>query len=882
MAVYEFGVHVTMLTMNNGVIAHRDESGQLVGTISRGFLQSFDWSNANVIGLGDSIDSDELIGTSLDNLIFWDWSTVTSHTTGIEPPLGVRHFLPATSQVTAIDIFRLNDGNDILNLSYNRDVAGFQSYDFNATAYGGDGNDLLISGGGNDQLFGESGLDTVFGGIGNDYIDLGGAFAESFAELGFGGTGNDTIYGGNGNDTLSGGSEDDRLFGGSGLDTIGGDAGNDTIYGGDGEAPALGDALEGGSGDDTVYGGFGADNIDGGAGFLDRLFGGDGNDQITDSDGMVLMSGGAGADILYSNFSATWTASGNLATVYGGGGIDNFSMGSSQQNLNLVIAMDDGSADANDAVLLSNIFNQYATVTATLGGGDDSFRGSIGGNGSHIDRVAGDAGNDTLYGGAGSDTLYGGTGFLDFLIGGATTALAADAADVLVDSDGVAYARAGEGDDSLNITFASNWVGSGGNASDLVTLDGNGGADSYVLFSLNAAQRLIINTDDGGAADGNDVVDWAGIASSYDVITTFMRGGDDNYIGTGPGAGTGNRIDIVYGGLGNDTLSGGIGNDTLFGSDVADSASDTGGDTLFGRGGDDRLYGGAGADSLFGENGLDTLYGGLGDDTVAGDNGVDTLYGGFGIDTLDGGADNDLLYFNADNTVVGDNAAQDYVQGWDGSVQLAQYSYIGRTVNWSFDTFEGGAGIDSLVGTAGDDVLLANTDDLYINGAGQASSPGRMAGIEVVLLGAGADIFIANDPNGNTASGTAFTTSLSIYGGDGGDVVYTGNGDDRIVGDQAVGGIDILAGGVGNDTIWGDLQDSRTRPPARAIRSTAAAATTRCTAEPAAIRCSAATAPTRSMPGWATILCSIPTIPPFCSAATDRTPSSWGSPMPGR
>lgn len=765
MAIYRFVFEVPTNLMVDIDVQLRDEAGTLIDVVSGSYV-SWSWHVTNPIGNGDSVDSDELTSGAVDDLIYWDWETI-GNAPGA-PPETARYFLPSGSQTLAIDIFRLNDGNDILNLSYNRDVAGFQSYDWNATAYGGNGNDLLLSGGGNDRLFGELGDDTVFGGGGDDLIDLRGNTAEALGEFGYGGTGNDSILGDEGNDQLSGGSENDHLQGFGGLDTLEGDVGNDTLFGGDGgNNISAGDVLSGGAGDDTSYGGFGADNIDGGSGFLDRMLGEDGNDQMTDADGMVLMSGGAGDDIMFSNFSATWAAAGNLATVYGGGGADTFSMNSAQQNLNLVIAMDDGSADSTDTVTFSNVANSYSTSTATLGGGNDGFRGSLGGNGARTDRVAGEAGNDTLYGGAGSDTLDGGTGFLDFLMGGTQTALAADAADVLVDSDGVAYARGGEGDDTLNITFASNWVGSGGNASDLVSLDGNGGGDRFVLFGGNAAQRLIINTDDG-TANGNDVVDWSGVASSYDVVTATMLDGDDNYIGTGPG-GTGNRIDIVYGGLGNDTLSGGIGNDTLFGSNSSNAVSD-GNDTLFGRAGDD------------------------------------TMAGGYGIDTLDGGADNDTLLFNVDNVVVGDNTAQDYVQGWDGSVELAQHSYNGRTVNWSFDSFEGSAGTDSLVGTAGNDVLLGNTDDLYINGVGQASSPGRMAGIEIVMLGAGADIFIANDPNGNTASGTAFTTSLSIYGGDGGDVVYTGNGNDLIVGDQAVGGIDILAGGVGDDTIWGDLQ----------------------------------------------------------------------------
>ncbi len=904
---------VGIRAINNINIEFHGEAGELLDIIFRFSLTAWDYLAAAPFGVGDSL-TDQLTATSGNDLVFWDWETVSD--SAHANPVTVRYFLPSGNQVQAIDIFLLGDGNDVFNLTYDASVAGFQSYDFNATAYGGTGNDLMMSGGGNDGLYGGEGLDTVFGGAGNDTIDLRGNVAEALGEFGYGGSGDDQITGDEGNDSLSGGSDNDRLEGLGGLDTLEGDAGNDTIYGGDGgNNISSGDVLSGGSGDDILYGGFGADNLIGESGFLDRMFGDDGNDQISDSDGIVLMSGGAGDDIMFSNFSGTWTAAGNLATVYGGGGSDTLSMNSAQQNLNLVITMDDGSADSTDTVTFSNVANSYNTSTATLGGGNDGYRGSLGGNGTRTDRVAGEAGNDTLYGGAGSDTLDGGTGFLDFLMGGTQTALAADAGDVLVDSDGVAYARAGEGDDTLtitfasnwvgtggnasdlvsldgngggdlftlgsgnaaqrliinaddgsadgndsvnwaaassyaavtatlgdgsdvynaattggsgtrndtvyggggsdtiyggagfldalyggaqtalasdagdvivdsdgvvyarggegddsfNITFASNWVGSGGNAGDLVTLDGNGGADSFILFSGNAALRLVINTDEG-VANGNDVVNWSGAASSYDVVTVSMLGGDDNYIGTGPGGGTGNRIDIVYGGIGNDTLSGGIGDDTLFGSNAGNAVSD-GGDSLFGRGGND------------------------------------TLSGGYGIDTLDGGAENDVLVFNADNTVVGDNDAQDYVQGWDGSTQLAQHGYNGRTVNWSFDTFEGNTGTDSLVGTSGDDVLLGNTDDLYINGAGQTSNSGRMAGIEIVMLGAGADIFVANDPNGNTTSGTVFTTSLTVYGGDGSDAAYTGNGADLLVGDETVGGADVLAGGGGNDTIWGDLQN---------------------------------------------------------------------------
>ncbi len=895
-------------------IEYHDEAGTLVDVIFRPALVTWSYFNPNPFpGVGDSLTSDELIGTLTNDLIFWDWETVSDNAT--TATAAQRYFLPAANQIAAIDIFRLGEGNDILNLTYDRSVAGFQSYDFHVTAYGGTGNDLLMSGGGNDFLYGEEGADTIFGGGGNDFIDVRSNAAEPISETAYGGSGNDIIHGGEGNDLLFGGEDDDTIEGYGGLDTISGDGGNDLIFGGGG-ATTPGDALNGGAGNDTVYGGDGADVITGGTGFLDRLFGGDGDDQLADEDGVVLMVGGAGNDMMYSNFVVGWSAPGSLATIYGGGGADSFSMGSVNPNLNLVIAMDDGSADAADSVILSNVANQYATVTATLGGGADIYHGSRGGAGTRIDRVDGGAGNDTLYGGAGSDTLYGGAGFLDVLMGGAQTALGADAGDALFDPDGVAYARGGEGDDTLTISFAFNWTGPGGGAADLVTLDGNGGNDQFGLGSANALQRLVINADDG-SADGNDIVNWAA-GSSYAAVTATMGGGNDVYIGAGAG-GTGARSETVYGGTGSDTIDGGAGfldvlygddpgasladgadlitdadgvayarggqgNDTfnitfaadwigplggasdvvtldggggadhfqlysnnaaqrlvINGDDGSTDAGDTvdwagaassydrvtatlgaGNDTYVGTGPGggsgnriDIVYGGVGSDTLSGGAGDDTLYGSNagnslfdGDDTLFGRAGNDTLAGGYGIDTLDGGAGDDVLVFNPDNTVTGDSTAQDYVQAWDGDTRTAQHSYNGLTVNWSFDVFIGGADIDSLVGTAGNDILLANTDDLYVNGSAQPSGPGRLAGIEVVLLGAGADIFMANDPTGSAASGIAYATALTVYGGDGSDVIYTGAGHDRLVGDQFAAGVgaDMLAGGLGNDLIWGDLE----------------------------------------------------------------------------
>lgn len=86
---------------------------------------------------------------------------------------------------------------------------------------------------------------------GNDTIK-----ATKYADVFWGGNGNDTLYGYDGNDTMSGGNGADTLIGGNGNDKLKGDAGNDTLKGDAGN-----DRLEGGAGADKLYGGAGADTF---------------------------------------------------------------------------------------------------------------------------------------------------------------------------------------------------------------------------------------------------------------------------------------------------------------------------------------------------------------------------------------------------------------------------------------------------------------------------------------------------------------------------------------------------------------------------------------------------------------------------------------------
>ncbi|HEV7771556.1 MAG TPA: calcium-binding protein [Solirubrobacterales bacterium] len=77
--------------------------------------------------------------------------------------------------------------------------------------------------------------------------------------------------------------------------------------------------------------------------------------------------------------------------------------------------------------------------------------------------------------------------------------------------------------------------------------------------------------------------------------------------------------------------------------------------TVFGEGGDDRLYGQRGNDSLFGGEGADRLYSGIGDDRLRGGPGDDLLSGGFGADSLDGEGGNDVARGDATIDAIGDS-----------------------------------------------------------------------------------------------------------------------------------------------------------------------------------------------------------------------------------
>ncbi|MCG5242222.1 beta strand repeat-containing protein [Azospirillum doebereinerae] len=453
------------------------------------------------------------------------------------------------------------------------------------------------------------------------------------------------------------------------------------------------------------------------------------------------------------------------------------------------------------------------------GDGDDTINGLdgndqlLGGNGN--DRLYGGDGNDTLDGGAGNNALYGGDGNDVYLVNGTGDAV---------------REFAGEGIDEVQTTLAGYtlganverlvFVGSGafsgtGNALDNLivggsgndTLTGGDGADT--LIGGNGDDRLYFDAADAPVQGGNGF-DTAVVQGSLGASLNLAA----------------SSIEQAYGGTGNDTLNGagalsGLyingrdGNDVITGSGFNDTLIGGNGiDTLVGGDGDDLLYVGDAASAVNGGAGIDTLYvqanGNLTLDLAA--TGIERVFSGGGNDSvtaaaalvgveINGGAGDDSLIGSAFNDTLRGDAGDDTLAGGDGN-----------------DTLVGGGGTDALFGGGGDDRLYVDSwtatvdggsgDDIVYIRTTNGSLLDVSASIEHVHGGSGNDMIIAaNAQSGVEMLGGAGNDWLaggiyadSLRGDDGRDYLFGGAGDDTL---QSGNGDDMLAGSVGDDYLVG-------------------------------------------------------------------------------
>ena len=457
-----------------------------------------------------------------------------------------------------------------------------------------------------------------------------------------------------------------------------------------------------------------------------------------------------------------------------------------------------------DYVLAANVEGLVFTDTASkhTGTGNASDNTLVGSD--QVDRLTGLSGNDILDGGkndgAAIDSLVGGFGDDAYYL----TGTVADAivefkgqgkADAVFITQLASYTLSSELENLYNIGTTGAFTGTG-NASDNTLV---GGADSDTLYGLDGKDRLVGSAKgaDGFADDlygglGNDtyiVYESSDVAHesadqgrsdlvfSYAMAYTLganvenltIKDGVADDVRFGGGNASANiligdisddTLDASHVDGQRDTLAGGKGNDTYLidAGDRVTEKSKQGHDTVLtsiasyriSRNIEDLTFTGNGVHTGFGNAFGNALIGGTGADVLNGLAGDDRLYGGADaiVDTLAGGTGNDT-YVIADS--VADNLVELRKQGID-TVEISDGSYTGYT-------------------------LAENFENLTITFTGT---------------------FIGN---GNSAAN-------SLTGGEGANDLYGNDGDDILDGGVknlkgnivADGEIDILVGGLGNDT----------------------------------------------------------------------------------
>jgi Ca2+-binding RTX toxin-like protein len=249
------------------------------------------------------------------------------------------------------------------------------------------------------------------------------------------------------------------------------------------------------------------------------------------------------------------------------------------------------------------------------------------------------------------------------------------------------------------------------------------------------------------------------------------------------------------------------------GSSTADLMNGTAlADRLYGLTGDDRLFGGAGVDQLHGGGGSDQLYGGMGADKLIGGDGAgidlarydDANYGNLtirldyaslntraaagdsyiGIEGLVGGLGNDIIVGNGAITQLYGGGGNDHLWGRAGAVR-----------------YDGGAGLDyARYDNANFGNLTLRLDNASLN-VGAAAVGDSYAGIEGLVGGAGNDVIIG-DGFANYLFGVAGSDFLD--GLSGSDFLSGGAGADRFRFSSALGtsNVDRIADfGVGVDDL---------------------------------------------------------------------------------
>lgn len=482
------------------------------------------------------------------------------------------------------------------------------------------------------------------------------------------------LAGNGGGDTITGGANDDDLAGGPGDDTLNGGSGGDNLSPGDGADTSYARSATGGTSAevDTFYAtGDGQPDSFVGAGhaaitYLDEYqpvhlsdngLADDGVGAEGDNlEGMAIMSGGEGNDVLY----------GAGAPYLNGNGGDDL----------LIDGNGPGNVAGGDGVDTVDFSRNTAPITGTLSPTGNGFTNT--GGETDVQAV---------------EKLIG-TPYADHLSTDcACTFTPGNGNDVVaLGSGGATYTATGTGDGSDTVTATAKGVADYHTRTSALTVSLDGDADDGTPTEHdNLAPGLHVLG--GTAADT--------IVGSSQGETLEGLGGNDTVLGRG-------GSDILAGGPGSDALNGGNGDDRLLGS--------SGADTMLGGSGDDDLRGDDSANAL--AFGGDTLDGGPGDDDEYGYGGNDVFTQGTsenGSDLLLGGSGTDLASYAGRTAALNLTLNGVFDDGQAGEADKLGADVENLTGGSGADTITGNTLANVLTGGKGADKLngLAGNDTLY-------------------------------------------------------------------------------------------------------------------------------------------------------------------------
>ncbi len=545
------------------------------------------------------------------------------------------------------------------------------------------------------------------------------------------------IVGTDGDDALSGTTGDDSLDGGAGNDILSGGAGNNSLVGGEGDDTFVADAS---AGIDNISDSGGVDTL--------VLEGATLDDLSLDVGSLKIMVNSTGREIHIDDFDPE--------DPYAGGGIENFQFA-------------DGMVLSKAELIDALGFHPTGT------GGDDRLSGT-----SLNDVITGLAGNDTLSGGRGDDVLDGGADddTYEFSVGdGADTLVDAGGADRLVFGTGIAASGVTASRTGSQVTLS---VSATDSVSFAETTPGQYAVETVSFADGTTWQAADIRQRVNDAPTGKVGAD--GTAIEGQTLTASNTLADTDGIGAIDYQWQSSADGVTWDSIAGATTDSFTLTDAQIGQQVRVNAS-----YIDARGTWESVASEA-TTAVAAANPDLTLTGGDGNDTLSGGAGNDTLDGGLGSDWLSGGDGNDSFQLSAD-----DVWASGYVCRNDGSPghagNGATVAIVGRVK--SFDAMDGGDGVDVLVGTAGNDVIVL--DDAY-----SASPNGlqpRFANIERIDAGDGDDVVDL------TSSRFGFGDVI-IDGGLGNDVLWSSAGNDTLNGGD---GNDTLNGGTGANTLIGSI-----------------------------------------------------------------------------